>query len=68
MVEGRIQQCSSVAPAWDPEARVDSGDSALMEILESRGGSPLLLALLRLWLETSDLFLMCGMLSHFSHV
>ena len=57
-----------MTPTWDPEAGVDSGDSALVEILESRGGSPLLFALLRLWLETSDLFLMCGMLSHFSHV
>ena len=57
-----------MAPTWDPEAGVDSGGSAPVEILESRGCSPPLLALLRLWLETSDLFPMCGMLSHFSGV
>ena len=68
MAEGKIQHCSSMAPNWDPEAGLDPGDSAPVEILESRGCSPLLSALLRLWLETSDLFLMCGMLSHFSHV
>ena len=68
MAEGKIQHCSSMAPTWDPEAGVDPGDSAPVEILESRGCSPLLSALLRLWLETSDLFLMCGMLSHFSRV
>ena len=28
MVEGKIQQCSSMAPTWDPEAGVDSGGSS----------------------------------------
>ena len=50
---------ASEAPAWDPEAGVDTGGSAPVEILEVMEGSLLLFALLRLWLENRDLFLMC---------